>query len=241
MFKSSENLRLAAEMRALERVAAPWRESRTTWFDGTPDSIMGRIAATDRVLHVAQTGYTAAHLALEGEAKTARRELIEARNRLFNDFLDDGARKTAGWQEDWEGLKSQGIPGMPGSFGDPGDGGWSSPGLTGGPDDHVDHEVSRYEDEGMDRSRDWGHLGGRTAAIDFVAGQNSTDRQELLFRAHRHASDRTGQLPVPTAQRVVQAFVAAVSREIPRPRSTPRTAAAPAAVADFDDALLFDN
>ena len=54
----------------------------------------------------------------------------------------------------------------------------------------------------------------RTAAIDFVATQNTTDREELMFRAHRHASDRTGQLPVPTAQRVVQAFVAAVNREI---------------------------
>lgn len=54
----------------------------------------------------------------------------------------------------------------------------------------------------------------RTAAIDFVAAQNTADRQELLFRAHRHASDRTGQLPVPVAQRVVQAFVAAVNREI---------------------------
>lgn len=53
----------------------------------------------------------------------------------------------------------------------------------------------------------------RTAAIDFVAAQNTADRQELLFRAHRHASTLTGQLPVPVAQRVVQSFVAAVNRE----------------------------
>jgi hypothetical protein len=53
----------------------------------------------------------------------------------------------------------------------------------------------------------------RTAAIEFVAAENVTDREELLFRAHRHASNLTGQLPVPVAQRAVQSFVAAVNRE----------------------------
>lgn len=56
----------------------------------------------------------------------------------------------------------------------------------------------------------------RIAAINFVAAENVTDREELLFRAHRHASNLTGQLPVPVAQRVVQSFVAAVNREISR-------------------------
>ena len=83
----------------------------------------------------------------------------------------------------------------------------------------------------------------RTAAIDFLAGQNTADRGELLFRAHRHASDRTGQLPVPAAQRVVQAFVAAVHREITAGgapeggrKKSHRTAAV---VADFPDELMF--
>lgn len=96
MFKSSQNLRLAAEMRALARVATPWREARTTWFDGTPESIEARIAATDRVLTHARSGYTAAHLALTTEAETARRELLAAKHRLLADFLDDGARAFKG-------------------------------------------------------------------------------------------------------------------------------------------------
>lgn len=96
MFKSAESLRLAAEMRALERVAAPWRQARTTWFDGTPDSIAARIAATDRVLTVARAGYTEAHVALEREAATARAQLVEARDRLLVDPIDDTARRTAG-------------------------------------------------------------------------------------------------------------------------------------------------
>lgn len=96
MFKSSQNLRLAAEMRALQRVAAPWREARATWFDGTPDSIAARLAATERVLAHARSGYTAAHLALTAEAETARRELLAAKHRLLTDFLDDGARAFQG-------------------------------------------------------------------------------------------------------------------------------------------------
>ena len=96
MFKSSENLRLAAEMRALERVAAPWRQTRRTWFDGTPDSIAARLAATDRVLVHARAGYTGAHVALEREAAHARAELLAAQHRLMTDFLDDGARAFKG-------------------------------------------------------------------------------------------------------------------------------------------------
>ena len=96
MFKSSENLRLAAEMRALERVARPWREARTSWFDGTPESIEARIAATDRVLSYARAGYTPAHMELTVEADTARRELLAAKHRLLTDFLDDSARAFKG-------------------------------------------------------------------------------------------------------------------------------------------------
>jgi hypothetical protein len=103
MFKSSENLRLAAEMRALERVAAPWREARTTWFDGTPDSIAARLAATERVLTHARAGYTGAHVTLEREASTARTELLAAQHRLMTDFLDDGARAFKGSKRVAEG------------------------------------------------------------------------------------------------------------------------------------------
>lgn len=96
MFKSSKNLRLAAEMRALERVARPWREARTSWFDGTPESVEARLAATDRVLTYAKAGVTPAHMTLEREAATARAELREASHRLLIDPLDDSARAFKG-------------------------------------------------------------------------------------------------------------------------------------------------
>lgn len=108
MFKSAETLRLAAEMRALQRVASPWREARTTWFDGTPESIEARLAATERVLTFARSGSTPAHMELEREAASARAELKEASHRLMVDFLDDGARafkgskRVAGYADEYE-------------------------------------------------------------------------------------------------------------------------------------------
>lgn len=99
---------------------------------------------------------------------------------------------------------------------------------------------SKYNEE-LDMGR---HFSGslRVAAIDFLASQNVTDREELLFRAHRHASNKTAQLPVPVAQRTVQAFVAAVNQEI-RPEAPRRVAPVQrtAAVSDFADELLFDS
>lgn len=91
------------------------------------------------------------------------------------------------------------------------------------------------------RPREGARMNLRTAAIDFVAAQNTTDREELLFRAHRHASNLTGTLPVPVAQRTVQDFVAAVNREIPTAaKSEPKaTMQRTAAVADFPDELMF--
>ena len=96
MFKSAQTLRLAADMRALQRVANPWREARTTWFDGTPESLEARLASTERVLTYARGGATAAHMGLEREASIARAELLAARHRLMVDFLDDGARAFKG-------------------------------------------------------------------------------------------------------------------------------------------------
>lgn len=105
------------------------------------------------------------------------------------------------------------------------------------------HELRRLRRE---RNQEWSddfpeHYSSlRVAAIEFVAAQNTADRGELMFRAHRHASNLTGQLPVAQARDAVKAFVAAVAAEAPRPRRQ-RTAAAPATVADFDDQLLFDS
>lgn len=78
----------------------------------------------------------------------------------------------------------------------------------------------------------------RAAARAFLADQNTTDRDELLTRARRHATDRTGTLSRRHAALLVGAFLSEVDAQASRPR---RTAARPrrAAVADFDAALMF--
>lgn len=96
MFKSSEKLRHEAAQRQLDRVASSWRNARTTWFDGTPEAIEARLAETNRILAVARSGYSPAHLGLTVEAENARRELLAAQHRLMTDFLDDGARAFQG-------------------------------------------------------------------------------------------------------------------------------------------------
>ncbi len=96
MFKSSQHLREAAAQRQLDRVASSWRQARTTWFDGTPESIEARLAETNRLLTVARSGQTPAHIGLSVEAENARKELLAAKHRLLNDFLDDGARAFKG-------------------------------------------------------------------------------------------------------------------------------------------------
>ena len=79
----------------------------------------------------------------------------------------------------------------------------------------------------------------RTAAIDFVAAQNTRDRDELLFRAHRHASQLTCRLTVPEAQRAVRAFVAAVNREALRTAAAPEDEACGDCGADAGEECRF--
>ena len=254
MFRSAENLRLAADMRALERIAAPWRAARRTWFTGGPDSIEARIAATDRVLTVARSGITSAHLALTVEATNARRELTAAQDRLTVDFLDDGAR-TAG-ALNWNGLEApegeclhcgQGI-----DFG-------QDPDLETCPscDKHPIYTENPYGREGSRQAAEVTRpetVGGgvsptipgaigkaiwegspmtgqeesavfnpgpkksaalRLAAAEFVASQNTTDRDELAYRAARAMTERTGQLPARAQEQAVRAFVAAVRTAAP--------------------------
>lgn len=103
--------------------------------------------------------------------------------------------------------------------------------FSGPYEDAIAVDVHEHPEEYRESSRH------RTAAMKFLSEQNTDDRQELLFRAHRHASNLTGQLPVPVAQRMVRDFVAAVNAQIPRRRvqaSRPVTQ-----FQDFSDELLY--
>ena len=74
---------------------------------------------------------------------------------------------------------------------------------------------------------------------DFVADQNTDDRDELIYRATRYAADETSTLPTPVARQISAAFVGAVEELIAqRPRK--RQASAPVThYEDFDDQLMY--
>lgn len=80
--------------------------------------------------------------------------------------------------------------------------------------------------------------GLRTAAAEFVDGQNTSDRQELLIRAQRYIEAKTSSWSREASYDAVRAFVGAVGQEVPhQPRVVQRQATR---VRDFDDQLLFD-
>lgn len=74
---------------------------------------------------------------------------------------------------------------------------------------------------------------------DFVADQDTDDRDELIVRARRYAAEETSTLPTPAARQISAAFVGAVGELIAqRPRQ--RQAAAPVThIEDFEDSLMY--
>lgn len=75
-------------------------------------------------------------------------------------------------------------------------------------------------------------------ARSFMDREGTTDdRQELLYRARRHASTLTSTWSPEASHRVTEAFCGRVAAMIP---NRPRVAAAqPVTFTDFDDALLY--
>ena len=75
-------------------------------------------------------------------------------------------------------------------------------------------------------------------ARTFLADQNVDDREELLYRARRHAATLTSTWSPEASQRTAAAFTDRVASLIP---SMPRVAAteAPTSFEDFDDQLMF--
>lgn len=175
MFKSAQDLRTAADMRSLQRVAAPWRQARTSWFDGTPESIEARLAATERVLSHARSGFTPAHLELTREAAAARDELLAAKHRLLTDFLDDGARAFKGSRRVVAGSRyfnDEGEPLMDGA----------SARFEDYLDSHPDHYDNHYDD-------DFGPEPDHDDEDEGTINDYHDDKEWMDFRASRTAGE----------------------------------------------------
>lgn len=113
------------------------------------------------------------------------------------------------------------------------------------PPEHMDDEKKALYRQDLDEGRDpmTRHLPGQyhpTAqrlARDFLAEQNTEDREELLTRAVRHAQTQTCTYSREASDRAVRAFVGVVEQMIPAPRR--QAAHEVTAFEDFEDHLMF--
>lgn len=212
----------------IDRLRDRWTATRDTWFDGTPASVDRRIGHTDEVIAFAKNIGSRLHqskvgiqcLSMLPQLRADRASLEGLRERLL----------TAG-----------ACPG---------------PECTGVQPLHPDRvrqmrdERNQWrEDEGpthQPRSNDMGfsredvdRLKSRQAAQDFIADQNTIDRQELLIRAQRAVEARTSGWTLSASREAVRDFLTAVDDMIPVPERTARLAPGVEVVEDFDDHLMF--
>lgn len=79
----------------------------------------------------------------------------------------------------------------------------------------------------------------KKAALDFIEGENTDDRTELLFRAQRAVEQRTWDWSPQASRDAVRDFLGALDAVIPEPGPALRTAAVET-VGDFNDYLMFN-
>ena len=241
MFRSASTRQSELAERRFHAHMDHWKWTADQWFDGTVASVDERIAKLDNVILFARDvasrlGSTGAGF-LCGNAlpnlEHSRRELAAVRDSLLNGFSDRqaGARTPA----DRRTAKVAALD--PGSdINDYSDPGWGTQG---------DYELGGGPSAGNIYALPSGpHAGSLQRAItlgsrDFLADQNTTDREELLIRARRYAADETSTLPTPVAHQVAAAFVGTVEELIAR-RPRIRQASRPVtAYEDFDDQLIY--
>lgn len=200
----------------LDRLRDRWTATRDTWFDGTPASVDRRIAQCDEVinfakhigsrLHASAVGVTC--LSLLPQLRSDRHELLAQRDRLAGAWVPEGV-DSSHFNRDPRDYASREE--------------WMNASNLGGWIDHTHQEHPQDP-----RLRD--------AALDFIEGENTTDRNELVFRAERMVRDKTARWTPEASQEAVRQFGAAVAHYAPSPV---RVASAPAFIADFDDVGMF--
>jgi len=240
MFRSASTRQSDLAMHRFAVQLDHWQRSAPTWFDGTIASVDERIAKLDHlILHARDTasrlGSTEAGrycgVALP-QLEHSRRELAAVRDSLLNGFSDRqaGARALAD-RRTTNRRYAQDNPIAPGTAAPV-----PAPGVSGvdvaTPGMPTPTTVPSTTTASLRRAIE---LGSR----DFLAGQNTDDRDELIIRAQRYAADETSTMPTEAAHRIAAAFVGRVEELIAR-RPRKRTAAAPVThYEDFDDQLMY--
>lgn len=257
MFRSARTIEAEAVDRKLTKLREEWQRTAASWFDGSPASVDRRIAKLDAVIAFAGRaqhadgpagGYAATSLP---DMHAQRQELLVVRDRLAGGawtpptappmMHEDGrpmttAPETGGRSVDqWTGLPNQishsEYSRLPQESNQHYEWDQNSPHAQTDPVGGWKHKV---------RGTGVGPMMGslRNAAQDFVDGQDTTDRGELLVRAQRFIADRTSTWGREASNDAVRAFVGAVNAEIPEQSAQPQQRMT-SYVRDFDDALLF--
>lgn len=222
-FRSAAHIEAENAERKLDRLRTRWASTRDTWFDGTPASVDRRIVHADEVIAFAKNIGSRLHQSKVGtlclgmlpQLRADRAGLEALRERLLT-----GADCP---------------PGIPCP---------TSEGLTHLPPERIKEmrdqrkDWHRHEDLGF-TPEDVARLKSRQAAQNFVDGQNTTDRQELLIRAQRAVEARTSGWTLSGSREAVREFLEAVDDVIPEPMRTARRAPGVETVEDFDDHLMF--
>lgn len=236
--------------RKVDRLRERWVSTRDTWFDGTAQSVDRRLANLDEIesfakhiasrLNHSKVGNVC--MAMLPQLRSDRLALEAKREQLTGAAWYPGSEEEArqfrldprdySSREEW--MDASNLSGYiqhqqelhpPHDY--PVDESWRNP--------HAEPTPPTPGYKAPPPSRLVGQL--QVAAAEFVDGQNTTDRHELLVRAQRLVAERTSSWEPEASREAVRAFTAAVDREIPYLQ---RQAAAPQPVcADFDDALMF--
>lgn len=213
-FRSAALIEAENAQRKIERLRTRWASTRDSWYDGTANSVDQRIANIDEVIAFAKSIGSRLHAAKVGS------DALALLGHLRTDRMGLEAMR--------ERLLTAGDcpPGIPCP---------TSEGLSHLPPERV-KEMRENRQHWRSQDDDWET---KKAALDFIEGENTEDRTELLFRAQRAVEQRTWDWSPQASQAAVRDFLGALDAVIPEPSSAPRTAAVET-VGDFNDYLMFN-
>lgn len=226
-FRSAAKIEAEAAQTKINRLRERWASTRDSWFDGTAESVVQRLAWLDEAEAVARSAASRLYASKVGADAMGLLPHLRADRNAIRAHLD--SITGASWVP--EEVDSSHF--------------------------NIDPRLYPSREDWMDASNLSGYIGEQQhqhpagdfpvpehvqrltqAAQEFVADQNTNDRDELVIRAKRFMEDRTASWEPDAARSTVREFVSAVADAAPRAQ---RVASRPVVDSfdDFDDHLMF--
>jgi hypothetical protein len=260
--------RLAAQLDHFDRTAATWFNGTAASVDerlAHLDHIL--VHARDTAARLGSTSAGRRCVVALPVLEQTRRELAAARGSLLTGFSDrqtgerkiSAGRRTSSYRyadgvgDPTGGLLGEPLVGQgaavktPTMVGDPTGGllgETAQPGVHPLPQPSVPNVPGVTKASTPAGSSNSAHIGRLHRAVElgsrnFLATQNTDDRDELLIRARHYADNETSTLPIAQARPLVAAFVNRVEELIARRPRIHQAARMITAYEDFDDSLIF--